>query len=92
MALLSEKEIKDKLKGSEGWELKGNEIYKVYKHKTFKDAIAFVNKVGDLAEEANHHPDFLIQYNKVTLTLSTHSQGGVTDNDINLAKRIDKVK
>ncbi len=92
MAVLSEKEIRDKLKGLEGWELKGNEIYKVYKHKTFKDAIAFVNKVSDLAEEANHHPDFLIQYNKVTLTLSTHSEGGVTNNDINLVKRIDKVK
>ncbi|MCI0453434.1 MAG: 4a-hydroxytetrahydrobiopterin dehydratase [Candidatus Dadabacteria bacterium] len=92
MAVLSEKEIRDKLKGLEGWELKGNEIYKVYKHKTFKDAIAFVNKVSDLAEEANHHPDFLIQYNKVTLTLSTHSEGGVTNNDINLAKRIDRAK
>ena len=92
MAVLSEKEIKEKLKHLEGWQLKGDEIYKTYKHKTFKDAIAFVNTVSDLAEEANHHPDFLIQYNKVTLTLSTHSQGGVTDNDINLAKEIEKAK
>jgi 4a-hydroxytetrahydrobiopterin dehydratase len=90
MAILSKKEIRDRLKELEGWELKGNEIYKTYEHKTFKDAIAFVNEISDLAEEANHHPDFLIQYNKVTLTLSTHSQGGVTDNDINLAKRIDR--
>ena len=92
MAVLSENEIKEKLKDLEGWQLKGKEIHKIYTHKTFKDAIAFVNKVADLAEAANHHPDFLIQYNKVTLTLSTHSQGGVTDNDINLAKQIEKAR
>ncbi len=92
MTILSEEEIKEKLKALEGWQLKGKEIHKVYTHKTFKDAIAFVNKVADLAEAVNHHPDFLIQYNKVTLTLSTHSKGGVTDNDINLAKQIEKAK
>jgi 4a-hydroxytetrahydrobiopterin dehydratase len=52
--------------------------------------MAFVNKVAILAEKADHHPDISINYNKVTLSLSTHSQGGVTDNDFNLAKRIDK--
>jgi 4a-hydroxytetrahydrobiopterin dehydratase len=92
MAVLSEVEIKEKLKDLEGWQLKRKEIYKVYTHKTFKDTIAFVNKVADLAEASDHHPDFLIQYNKVTLTLSTHSKGGVTDHDINLAKQIEKAK
>lgn len=92
MGVLSEEEIKEKLKSLEGWQLKEKEIHKVYTHKTFKDAIAFVNKVAGLAEGANHHPDFLIQYNKVTLTLSTHSKGGVTDNDINLARQIEKTK
>jgi 4a-hydroxytetrahydrobiopterin dehydratase len=92
MALLSEEEIKAKLKALEGWQIKGKEIHKVYTHKTFKDAITFVNKVADLAEKANHHPDFLIQYNKVTLKLSTHSKGGVTDSDIKLAKQIEEAK
>ncbi len=91
MTILSEEDIKQKLKPLEGWQLKGKEIHKVYTHKTFKDAIAFVNKVADLAERANHHPDFLIQYNKVSLTLSTHSKSGVTDNDIKLAKQIEEV-
>lgn len=92
MAVLSEKEIKEKLKGLESWQLKGNEIIKTYAHKDFIDAMAFVNKVAILAEKADHHPDILVKYNKVTLTLSTHSQGGVTDNDINLAGNIDKKK
>jgi 4a-hydroxytetrahydrobiopterin dehydratase len=92
MAALSENEIKAKLKELEGWQLKGNEITKTYAHKDFVDAMAFVNKVAILAEKSDHHPDILIKYNKVTLNLSTHSQGGVTDNDINLAKNIDKTK
>lgn len=92
MALLSEEEIKERLKELEGWELKGKEITKVYSHRDFVDAISFVNRVAILAEKADHHPDILIKYNKVTLSLSTHSQGGITDNDINLAKRIDKAK
>jgi 4a-hydroxytetrahydrobiopterin dehydratase len=90
MAVLSEEEIREKLKSLKGWQLKGKEIHKVYTHKTFKDAINFVNKVADLAEKANHHPDFLIQYNRVTLTLSTHSKGGVTNSDIELANRIEE--
>ncbi len=92
MGVLSEEEIKEKLKSLVGWQLKGKEIHKVYTLKTFKDAIAFVNKVADLADRANHHPDFLIQYDKVTLTLSTHSKGGVTDKDINLASQIETTK
>ena len=90
MAVLSESEIKKRLRDLEGWQLKGKEISKLYAHKDFVDAMAFVNKVAILAEKADHHPDISINYNKVTLSLSTHSQGGVTDNDLNLAKRIDK--
>ncbi|MGE5446250.1 MAG: 4a-hydroxytetrahydrobiopterin dehydratase [Ignavibacteriales bacterium] len=91
MAVLSEEEVKEKLKSLKGWQLKGREIHKVYTYKTFKDAINFMHKVADLAERANHHPDFLIQYNMVTLTLSTHSEGGVTDSDIKLARQIEEV-
>ncbi len=54
----------------------------------FKDAMAFVNEVAQIAEARNHHPDITIQWNKITLTLSTHSAGGLTANDFDLARRI----
>ncbi|GBD38115.1 MAG: 4a-hydroxytetrahydrobiopterin dehydratase [Deltaproteobacteria bacterium] len=91
MPLLSENEIREKIKELKGWELKGKEISKLYNFKDFIDAVAFVNKVAILAEKANHHPDILIRYNKVTLSLSTHSEGGITEKDINLAREIDKL-
>lgn len=89
MALLSEAEIEEGLKGLRGWEKKGNEIVKVYKNKNFVESVGFVNKVAILAEKADHHPDILIQYRNVTLTLSTHSQGGLTGKDFKLAGEID---
>ncbi|OGE22955.1 MAG: hypothetical protein A3J42_01170 [Candidatus Dadabacteria bacterium RIFCSPHIGHO2_12_FULL_53_21] len=89
MALLSEAEIEEGLNGLKGWERKGNEIFKVYKNKNFVESIGFVNKVAILAEKADHHPDVLIQYKNVTLTLSTHSQGGLTGKDFKLAGEID---
>jgi 4a-hydroxytetrahydrobiopterin dehydratase len=73
----------------DGWELKDKEIVKLYKFNDFKEALAFVNRVGALAEEADHHPDIDIRWNKVTLTLSTHSAGGLTDKDFALARAID---
>jgi len=90
MAKLTDKEIKQKLKGLPNWQHVGKEITKKFKLKDFKEAISFVNKVADLAEAANHHPDIVINYNVVTLTLSTHSQGGVTENDFKLADEIEK--
>lgn len=89
MPLLTDAEIEDGLKGLNGWERKGNEIVRVYKNKNFVDSIGFVNKVAILAEKADHHPDILIQYKNVTLTLSTHSKGGLTEKDFNLARAID---
>lgn len=89
MALLSEAEIEEGLNGLSGWEKKGNEIVKVYKNKNFVESIGFVNKVAILAEKADHHPDILIRYKNVTLTLSTHSQGGLTGKDFKLAGEID---
>ena len=91
MGLLSESQIQECLRTLAGWQLKGNEITKTYAHKDFIDSISFITRVAILAEKANHHPDILIQYNKVTLTLSTHSEGGLTENDFNLAKKIDLV-
>ncbi len=89
MALLSEAEIEEGLKGLKGWERKGNEIVRVFKNKNFVESMGFVNKVAILAEKADHHPDILIRYRNVTLTLSTHSQGGLTGKDFKLAGEID---
>jgi len=89
MALLSEAEIEEGLRGLHGWERKGSEIVRVYRNKNFVESVGFVNKVAILAEKADHHPDILIQYKNVTLTLSTHSKGGLTDKDFKLAGEID---
>ena len=89
MSLLSESEITERLKALSGWERNGDEIIKVYKNKNFVESIGFVTKIAVLAEKADHHPDILIQYKNVTLTLSTHSKGGLTEKDFNLAAEID---
>ena len=86
---LSQDRIQENLKSMPGWELKTDEITRLYKFKDFVDSMSFVNRVAQLAEEADHHPDILIRYNKVVLTLSTHSAGGLTQKDFQLAKQID---
>lgn len=87
--LLAENEILSGLKGLQGWSRSGNEIRKTRELVDFVHAMGFVNSVALLAEKANHHPDIDIRWNKVTLALSTHSAGGLTANDFNLAKAID---
>ena len=72
-----------------GWTRQGDNIVHTETLADFKAAILYVGAVAYLAEAANHHPDITIEWNKVTLTLSTHSAGGLTDNDFALAKRID---
>ena len=90
MARLSSEQIDAKLKTINGWTLQGNSITKNYLLKDFMSALAFVNHVGWLAEKADHHPDIAIhKYKNVTLTFSTHSEGGLTDKDFEIAKRID---
>ena len=87
--LLSNGEIQTRLKDIKGWSLEGKEITKVVECKDFVRAMGFVNSVALLAEKQNHHPDIDIRWNKITLTLSTHSEGGLTDYDFTLAKAID---
>lgn len=87
--LLQEKEISSLLKELKGWTRADKEIKKVCELKDFVHAMGFVNSVALLAEKMNHHPDIDIRWNKVTLVLSTHSAGGLTSNDFNLAKAID---
>ena len=90
MAPLSDAEIEQRLADLEGWQRDGeNAIAREWKLEDFAAAIAFVNRVAELAEAANHHPDILLHgWNKVRLTLSTHSQGGLTDADFRLAGQI----
>lgn len=82
-------EIEARLAGMDGWKRDDDEIEKKFQFADFKEAMAFVNRVADAAEAADHHPDIKISYNKVKLSLSTHSEGGVTDKDFALAAQID---
>lgn len=90
LALLQDDEIQSRLADLPGWERVGDEIVKRYDFSNFVDAIAFVGRVADLAEAANHHPDIAVHYNKVTLTLSTHSEGGLTGKDMDAAMSFDE--
>jgi 4a-hydroxytetrahydrobiopterin dehydratase len=75
---------------SEQWRQEGESLVRDLQFDDFKTAIAFVNRVADAAEEANHHPDILVHgWNQVRLTLTTHSAGKLTDNDREMARRID---
>jgi 4a-hydroxytetrahydrobiopterin dehydratase len=87
--VLSSKEIKEALKDLPQWEAEGKAIERTFEFDDFSQAIDFVNGVAELAEEEGHHPDIEIHYNKVRLVLSTHSKGGVTDADLDLAEKID---
>jgi 4a-hydroxytetrahydrobiopterin dehydratase len=88
MALLDEETLAQALR-TLGWERDGDQLVKTVKRDDFAGALEFVNRVGALAEEAKHHPDIDIRWNTVTLRLSTHSEGGLTQKDLDLAGRID---
>jgi 4a-hydroxytetrahydrobiopterin dehydratase len=89
MALLSDTEIEERLSGSE-WTRSGDEIVRDWKFADFAEAMAFVNRVAGAAEEANHHPDILVHgWNKVRLSLTNHSEGGLTEPDFTMAARFD---
>jgi 4a-hydroxytetrahydrobiopterin dehydratase len=88
MELLTEDEIAGRLAGVPGWSRQGSSITTTVARGDFKDAMLFTGAVAYLAEQAGHHPDILIQWNKVSLTLSTHSAGGLTAADFDLAAKI----
>ena len=89
METISEEEARQRLEGLPGWEYADGHIRKQFVFRTFLRAISFVNTVAYLAEAAGHHPDMTINYNKVTLSLITHSEGGLTERDFNLASQIE---
>jgi 4a-hydroxytetrahydrobiopterin dehydratase len=91
MAALSNAEIVEKLKSMPEWSAAGNAIHKKFTFKSFMPAIAFVNRIAEAAEQANHHPDITINYSQVSISLSTHSEGGITQKDFQLAGAIDKI-
>jgi 4a-hydroxytetrahydrobiopterin dehydratase len=89
MDLLDDATVEAALDELPGWERNGDQIVKTYVLDDFSTAMLFVNRVADAAEAAGHHPDIDIRWNKVTLSLSTHSAGGLTENDTSLARRIE---
>lgn len=87
--LLNDRDIAQRLDGSR-WTREGDEIVREWKFDDFAAAMVFVNRVADVAEEANHHPDILLHgWNKVRLALTNHSAGGLTEADFNMAQRLD---
>ena len=84
-------QIKAALAAVSDWKKAGQAITRTYQFKDFPAAVKFVNAVAELAEKAWHHPDIDIRWNKVTLSLSTHDQGGLTEKDFNLAKKFDRL-
>jgi 4a-hydroxytetrahydrobiopterin dehydratase len=88
-SLLTEAQIADSLTTLNTWQIERGELTRRFAFADFRAALAFVNKVGELAEAANHHPDIDIRYNKLRLALITHSAGGLTKKDFDLAGRID---
>jgi 4a-hydroxytetrahydrobiopterin dehydratase len=91
MARLSDEEVQGRLGDVEGWEREGDALRKEFKLDDFVGSVEFVKRLVEPAEEMNHHPDLSISWNKVTVSLSTHSEGGITENDFELAKKIDSL-
>jgi 4a-hydroxytetrahydrobiopterin dehydratase len=89
MARLSDEVITTRLASLSGWTRDAGEIRKTYTFESFSAAIAFANRVAELAEAQDHHPDILVQYRKVTLALTSHDAGGLTARDFRLAQAID---
>ena len=89
MARLSDEEIEDRLSTLEGWERDGDAIRRTFELEDFKGSVDFVDRLTPEAEEMNHHPDLEISWSKVTVSVTTHSEGGLTGNDFELARRID---
>jgi 4a-hydroxytetrahydrobiopterin dehydratase len=91
MARLSDEEIDERLSRLVGWERDGDAIRKRFELDDFKGSVDFVNRLTPEAEGMNHHPDLEISWNTVTVSITTHSEGGLTANDFDLAGRIDRL-
>jgi 4a-hydroxytetrahydrobiopterin dehydratase len=88
---LSESEVRTLAQQAPEWALKDMAIEREYKFKDFRQAMVFVNRVAEIANDQDHHPDIFVSYNKVRLTLSTHKIGGLSRNDFIVAAKIDEM-
>lgn len=88
---LTDAEIQAQMAQVPGWTVEGDRLQRTYRFKDFVEAIAFVNKLVEPAEAAGHHPDIAISYNRVTVTLTTHDAGGLTQKDFDLAASLAKL-
>lgn len=88
---LTDDQIQERLGETTGWERRGDLISRTFNFEDFRAAIAFVNTVADISETMDHHPDILVSYNVVQLSVFTHSEGGLTDKDFKLAKKVNEV-
>jgi 4a-hydroxytetrahydrobiopterin dehydratase len=91
MSCLSTSEIQSAISNLEGWELKENAIRKTFTFDAYIDSIAFINRLAELAEEANHHPDMIVGWCKIEIAFTSHDQGGVTTACIDMAKKTESV-
>jgi 4a-hydroxytetrahydrobiopterin dehydratase len=91
MTLLNGAALEQAVATLAGWKLEAGELVQTWTFPNFPEAIRFVNRVAPLAEEAAHHPDIDIRWNRVRLALVTHDAGGITDRDISMAKRISEI-
>lgn len=88
MARLDDEQVRRRLATLDGWTRDGNAIARTYTFDSFASAIAFVNRIATVAEAMEHHPDIDIRYREVRLALSTHSEGGITEKDFDLAAQV----
>ncbi len=88
---LSEHEIENSIKGLNGWNVEGKLLKKHYDFKNFAKALEFVNKIGEIAEKADHHPDITFGWGYADIELTTHDTGGLTHNDFDVAREIEDI-
>jgi 4a-hydroxytetrahydrobiopterin dehydratase len=91
MSVLTPERVQESLRSLPQWKLEGEEIVRKFKFPDFRAAMVFVNQVAEKAETAGHHPDIDIRYNQVKLALVSHDQGGLTEQDMNMAQTIDLI-
>ena len=90
--ILSEDEITSGLKDLDGWDAEEGKLTRRYKFSNFAESLAFVNRVGEIAEAADHHPDITFGWGYAEITTTTHDRGGITDVDIALAEKINALQ
>ena len=86
MMKLSESSIEEKLKNLPGWSIKRDKLHKEFQFNDFNQAFGFMTRAAMEIEKMNHHPEWFNVYNRITVELTTHDAGGITDNDVNLAR------